>query len=266
MNIDLSGRIALITGSSKGIGLEIAIALGVAGAEVVICARHENELIQAQEKIKTLGITSSALSIDLTKEEAAKEMVNFVIQERGSLDILVNNVGGIPTTGRFEDLSDKDWYDCFTLNTMTTVRFCKEAVPFLRKSKYPRIINISSFVATQPGVYNPHYSACKASIVNLTKYLSNSLAKDGILVNCISPGIIHTVGWENYIQNKSIQENKSAQEIRTNEEIRVIEDVPLKRFGNTKEVASLVVFLASAASSFMIGDNIRVDGGKTRSI
>lgn len=268
MTINLKNRVALVTGSSKGIGLQIALALGESGAKVTICARNEEELIQAHEQMnqREYRIQSSFVVVDATKDDAAQKAVDHVINKWGSLDILVNNVGGITQTGHFVNLSDQDWYDCFTLNTMTVVRFCREAIPFLKKSNSPRIINISSFVAMQPGAFNPHYSACKSSIVNLSKYLSNYLAKDGILVNCVSPGVIHTEGWNNYISKKSIQENKPIEEIKDAEECRVVRHVPLNRFGFSEEVGSVVVFLASDAAAFITGDNLRIDGGRTKSV
>jgi NAD(P)-dependent dehydrogenase (short-subunit alcohol dehydrogenase family) len=266
MEIDLKNRVALVTGSSKGLGLKIATALGTSGAKVTICARNEEYLLKAQKEMEALGITCSFLVTDLTRPESAKETILHVIQNWGGLDILVNNVGGIKKTGRYEELSDEDWYDCFSLNTMTTVSLSREAIPYLKESRYPRIINISSVVATQPGDYNPHYSACKLAIVNLTKHLSNSLAKEGILVNCVSPGIIHTEGWDHYVKNKSDQENRPIQDVAYAEENRVVNGVPLHRLGCSKEVVPLVVFLASDAASFMTGENIRVDGGKVKAV
>jgi len=177
MEISLKGKIALITGSSRGIGLEIAEAFGSAGAKVAICARQQREINAALGRLRKAKIECIGVAVDLEKAGSEKTTLKRVLKEWGAIDILVNNVGGITQTGRFEDLSDRDWLDSISLNLMPTVRFCRVAIPYLLQSTTPRIINIASMVAAQPGSYNPHYSASKAAIVNLTKHLSGIYGK-----------------------------------------------------------------------------------------
>ena len=264
MVIDLKDRIALVTGSSRGIGWEIARTLGLSGAKVAICARDRAELKLATAQLTAAGICSIAMVSDLTKAGTADRVVNRVIKEWGGLDLLINNVGGIPQTGRFEELADEAWVDAFQLNLMPTVRFCRIAIPHLQKSRFPRIINLSSMVAAQPGSYNPHYSAFKAAIVNLSKHLSGVYAKHGVRVNCISPGIIHTEGWDLYIAGKAAEQGIDLATCAAEENSRAVQNVPLKRLGLPQEVAGLVAFLASDHGAFITGSNYRVDGGRVQ--
>ena len=264
MVIDLKDRIALVTGSSRGIGLEIARTLGLSGAKVAICARDRAELKVATTQLKAAGVCCIAGVANLAKEGSSERVVNRVLKEWGGLDILINNVGGIPQTGPFEALADEAWIDAFQLNLMPTVRFCRTAMPHLQKSRYPRIVNLSSMVAAQPGSYNPHYSAFKAAIVNLTKHLAGVYAKDGVLVNCISPGIIHTEGWDLYIAGKAAEQGMALAQCQAEENGRAVQNVPLKRLGLPQEVAGLVAFLASDHGAFITGSNYRVDGGRVQ--
>jgi 3-oxoacyl-[acyl-carrier protein] reductase len=266
MYTGLKNRIILVTGSSRGIGKEIAITLGKAGAKVAICARDEQELKQASKEFKLHKAVCLPILIDLTKSNSAKYVMERIVRKWGGLDILVNNVGGLLKSGQFEELSDRDWISSFQLNLMPTVRFCREAIPFLKKSSNARILNISSMTASQPGSYNPHYSTLKAAVLNLTKHLAGVYAKDGILVNSISPGIIHTEGWENYIQTKAKSERISLDKCRDIENRRATESVPLKRLGTVKEVADLVAFLASDQATFITGTNHRIDGGRVLAV
>ena len=265
MEINLDGRIALITGSSRGIGFEIAKTFGRCGAKVAICAHHRQELRTAEHQLQALGIACVAVVADLERAGSTPRILGRVLRRWGGLDILVNNVGGIAETGRFEDLSDAAWLASFRLNLLPTVRFCRAAIPHLLRSRCPRIINLSSMVAAQPGSFNPHYSAFKAAILNLTKHLAGAYAKHHLLVNCISPGIIHTAGWDGYIKNKAEEDGISLARSQAKENRRAIKNVPLKRLGTCQEVANLAAFLASDQASFITGANHRIDGGRVQS-
>jgi NAD(P)-dependent dehydrogenase (short-subunit alcohol dehydrogenase family) len=265
MGSSLSDRFAVVTGGTKGIGFAIAKDLASHGARVAICARNTAELT-VTDPIFTESSKILLIPVDLSKIGAGAQIVEKILSQWGGLDILVNNAGGLPSTGNFEELSDSDWNDSFQLNLMSVVRLCRHALPVLRKSKCGRIINISSFVAMQPGGFNPHYSAMKLALVNLSKHLSNYLAKDQVTVNCISPGNVDTEGWADYIKNKAADEAKDIKMVEEEENRRVADSIPLGRFAQSNEIASMVRFLASDDASYITGENITIDGGKTRSV
>jgi NAD(P)-dependent dehydrogenase (short-subunit alcohol dehydrogenase family) len=262
----LAGRVALVSGGSKGIGLHIARALGSEGALVAICARNRDRLFQVSDELSSQGVSNLPIPIDLRDPNSAKVAVEAVTDKWRKLDILVNNAGGLPQTGRILDLTDEAWMEAFQLNFFSVVRLCREAIPHLKQSPHGRIINLSSIVAKEPGNFNPHYSAAKAAVHNLTKHLAGFLASDRILVNCISPGIIETEAWDTYIQIKAEQEGKLLSEVKEVENLRAIKSMPLGRLGQPDEIAQAVLFLAGDSSSFITGADLVIDGGKTRAI
>lgn len=263
-NKNFSGRTVLITGSSKGIGLATAQYLGNKGANVVICARSNAEYV-AQE-LEQAGISALGICADLRSKAGVRAVIDKTVSFFGGIDVLVNNCGGLSgfNTGQFMELSDEDWLSCYQLNIMTAVRFSQLAIPFLKQSKSPRIINISSVTGVQPGGFNPHYAMAKAGLINLSKYLSNYLAKEKITVNCILPGIVATEGWDIYIQEKALSESKSIESILQQENARAVANVSLGRLGDVKEVAALIAFIASEEASFITGSNFVIDGGKVK--
>lgn len=265
-NESLHNRVAIVTGASKGIGLGIAKEFAKEGANLVICARSKTGLDNILNQISDKPTKVKTIAVDLSQKDSAKGIVDFALKEFGKIDIVINNVGGITKTGQFESLNDSDWIDSLELNLLSSVRLIREAIPLLRKSAYGRIINISSFVAKEPGKFNPHYSASKAGLVNLSKYLSNYLAEDSITVNTLSPGNIETEGWEEYIEHKAFSENIDISFIRNQEQERVNKSIPLGRQGKVVEIARMVSFLASDNGSYITGSNIVIDGGKLRSL
>ncbi len=261
---DLAGRVALVTGGSRGIGLAVARLLGRRAAKVAICARNSQDLLAARSSFEREQIEFLCIEADLIRPDAAKDAVARIHGQWNRLDILVNNCGGLLAKGQFLDLTDEDWLEAFNLNLMTAVRCCREAIPYLRRSPNARIVNISSLTALQPGVFNPHYAACKAALSSLSKYLSRTLAADGILVNTVSPGIIHTEGWDSYLQEKAADQGADLETVSSQEGQRAIAQIPIGRLGTPPDVANLVAFLASDEASYITGADFIVDGGKAR--
>lgn len=262
MNLNLKDRVALVTGGSRGIGLSIAMELGKAGSQIAICSKTEKHLDAAEKKLKAAGIKVLPILADVTHADAAKRTVELIIHQWSALDILVNNAGGLPKQGSFFDLSDQDWFDAMDLNLISMVRFCRVAIPYLKKSLNPRIINLSSIVARQPGVFNPHYSAAKIAVLNFTKHLAGLLASDRILVNGIVPGSIHTDGWDEYLEQKANERGKSLADVSEEENAKAKQNIPIGRLGLPQEIAAIAVFLASDAAGFITGSEIVADGGK----
>lgn len=263
---NLSGRIALVTGSSIGLGKTIAKALAKKGADIILCARNLNRLKQTAGEIQKTGVNVYYYRVDGKKPLLVKKLFKNLDKEVGKLDILVNNLGGVEKFGSFLELSPKDYIDSFELNFMSTVYFTKEAIPYLKKSKSPRIINISTVPARQPGKFNPHYSASKAAALNLSKHLSNLFASDGILVNSVCPSSLAGEDWDQRVQKRAVESKISVPEavkIMENEEKS---KVPLNKLGHEEDVANLVAFLASDGAKFITGACINVDGGTIKSV
>lgn len=263
MSEDLKYRTALVTGASHGIGRSIALALADHGASIIACGRNHESLCQVHDEV--LKRHSECL-IKSTHDATDPREVERLFCGMTKLDILVNNIGGAEKFGSFFDLTDEDWDRAYHLNFMTMVYFSRAAIPFLRRSDGGRIINIASLPAHQPGFFNPHYSAAKAAMVNLSKHLANILARDNILVNVICPSSLKGGGWERNIENRARGEGISVEEAAQKMESDENAKSPLRRMGMPEDVAELVAFLASDRGNFITGTCIDVDGGISRSI
>lgn len=263
---DLSGRVALVTGASKGIGKAIAVRLAAAGAHVVICARDPERLELTAKEIRELGGSVLAIPVDVTDGNAVRAAVERVANEARCIDILVNNVGGAIRFGGFAELNVDDWANAFQLNVMSMVHFVKASLPWLRQSRNARIITISSIAGVEPGLFNPHYTTTKAATINFTKVLANSLAKEGILCNVVCPGTVRTDAWNKNIDETARREGITREMAAALVEKQEAAKIPLGRIGESDEIAGLVVFLASDDASWITGACFNVNGGKTRSI
>jgi len=267
MDFGLGGRVALVTGASQGIGKAIAVALGKEGAEIVICGRSATKLFEVQCDIKS-GRSVHAFWFDATNPLEVKKFFyhHLFLVSIDRLDILINNVGGAEKFGDFFSLTDEDWERAWKLNFMSMVYFCREAIPWLRKSDQARIINISSLSAHQPGFFNPHYSCAKAAMLNLNKHLATALAGDNILVNAICPSTLKGGGWDRNVANRASMDGISIEEAGRIMEEEECKKTPLGRIGTLEDVANLAVFLASKANNYITGSVFDVDGGTRKSV
>ncbi|HTF10838.1 MAG TPA: SDR family oxidoreductase [Asanoa sp.] len=252
MKLGLSGRHALVTGGSKGIGYGIAAELLAEGAAVTICARTADEVAAAA---KSLDGPVSGHVCDVTDADAVDALVAAAAAERGGIDILVNNAGGAHPGG-FEDLTDEDWKRDLDVKLFSQIRCTRAALPHLRRSAAARVININAVYARYPDPAFFATSVNRAACHNLTKVLAQQYGPEQILVNSVNIGFVVTPQWENIRARRA--------PTLTPDEFfakMAAEEVPLGRFGAVDEVSGLVAFLASDRASYITGASIDVAGG-----
>jgi NAD(P)-dependent dehydrogenase (short-subunit alcohol dehydrogenase family) len=257
VELELTSRRAIVTGGSKGLGKAIAAELLAEGASVVICSRHAGELAEAAAELGEAGGAErlAAMPCDVTDPAQVSDFIAEATRALGGLDILVNNAGGA-RPGRFATLTDEDWHDDIEVKLFSQIRCIRAALPHLRASAAPRVININALYARYPDPAFLASSVNRASCLSLSKALSIELGGEGILVNSVNIGFVETPQWRN-IHSKRAPEMPAGeffgQLART--------EVPLGRFGQPDEVAGLVTFLASDRASYIAGASIDVGGG-----
>jgi len=258
MDLGLGGRRAVVTGGSKGLGRAIAAELLAEGAQVVICSRHEAELEATAAELRKDGGTVTALRCDVTDADqvtAFMEAAAAALGGGGGIDILVNNAGGA-RPGRFESLTDTDWQEDFEVKALSQIRCTRAALPWLRQSTVPRVININAVYARYPDPAFLASSVNRASCLSLAKALSIELGHEGILVNSVNVGFVTTPQWENIHRRRA--PDTPAEEFYAG---LAAQEVPLGRFGRPDEVAGIVAFLAGDRASYITGASIDVAGG-----
>jgi NAD(P)-dependent dehydrogenase (short-subunit alcohol dehydrogenase family) len=263
VELGLTGRRAIVTGGSKGLGKAIAAELLAEGAAVAICSRHAGELEETAAELRTAagaGRQLLALTCDVTDPAQVTDFVAAATADMGGLDILVNNAGGA-RPGRFATLTDEDWHEDIEVKLFSQIRCIRAALPHLRASAAPRVININALYARYPDPAFLASSVNRASCLSLSKALSIELGTEGILVNSVNIGFVETPQWQNI-------HHRRAPEMPADEFFGQLAkaEVPLGRFGRSEEVAGLVAFLASDRASYIAGASIDVGGGMGKSL
>ena len=267
MKIDLRNKIALVTGGSKGIGRGAAESLAGAGATVYICARNLEEMESVVAGMSAAaGNPVKAIQADVTQQEDVDCLIETINSQAGTVDILVNNVGGIGKQVPFEDFPAEDYLSLYDLNVVSMVRMIKAVVPGMIAKGWGRIINMSSENGLQPYPDMIPYNLTKAAIINLSKGLSKLYGKHNILVNTVSPAFIYTPLVEDMLKGQAEQKGISVQDAQSQFLEQNRPGIELGRPGTIEEVGAAVVFLASEQASFITGTNLRVDGGSVSSI
>ena len=256
--MELAGQVALVTGASKGIGRAIALELARAGADLAINARGREALEAVAGEVRACGRQVETVAADVATEAGGQLVVERAVARFGRVDVLVNNAGrGAPR--RLLELTEADWKASFALNFMSAVRLSLACVPLMRAQGGGRIVNIASRVGRQPDPLFAPYAAAKAALINFTKSLANAFSKDGILSNCIVPGLIRTEAVEEAARASAAATGRTVEEVLA-ETLRR-RPIPAGRMGEPADVAGLVVFLASPHASWITGGTFSVDGG-----
>lgn len=262
MDLGLKNRVAIVTGSSRGIGKAIANGLAEEGTNITICARNEDELREVAKEIESsTGTKVLPVQVDLNNKENIEILVEMTVKQFGRLDILVNNTGGPPSL-LFQETSEEDWRRTVDSLLISVVNCCREVIPHMKQHKWGRIINMTSFAAKQPAEKLILSNSVRAGIFGLTKTLSNELAEYGILVNAVCPGWTNTRRVQELAKSTAEKTRKTPEDVIT----EWSNSIPLKRLAQPNEIANLVVFLASERASYITGAVIQVDGGLIKSL
>lgn len=270
MDVNLRGKIALVTGGSKGIGGAIALEVAREGADVAICAREPGPLDESARHIAALGRQVLAVPANLATADGVRTVVEGVLARFGRVDILVNNVGGAPGPGGFANLTDEHWQAAWDLNVMSAVRFSRALIPGMVERRWGRIINVASTSAREPDTVVVHYNCAKAGLLALSKTLANAYAKDGVLVNCVLPGLTRTPAVESSAAKRLKEQGIDVEGLTPDELVNRYyvprRPLPVGRIGQPEDLAAIVAFLASERAAFITGTAINVDGGWVKSI
>ena len=251
MDLGLSGKKAIITRSTRGIGRAISNLLADEGVDLAICSRHQAEVDTAISELSAKGVKVIGSAVDVGDKAAYQAWINSSAEELGGVDIFIPNVsagGG--------DMSDAGWQNNFNIDLMGTTRGIEAALPFLKKSSAASVVVISSTAGVETFMGPQPYNAIKGALVIHAKQLSQALAPAGVRVNCVSPGPVFIKGgaWD-YIKANMTQLYDST-----------LAQIPQGRMGSAEEVANAVVFLASPAASLITGVNLVADGGFTKRV
>jgi 3-oxoacyl-[acyl-carrier protein] reductase len=257
MDLGLKGRVALVAASSQGIGLATAEAFAAEGCRVAMCARNQQTLNSAAEKIrKQQKAEVLAEAFDVIDPVAVTRFVAAVVAKFGSVDICVTNAGGPPAKG-FLAASLEDWQKAVDANFLSNVYFAREVIPHMQRKKWGRIITITSITTKQPVTDLVLSNAVRAAVVGLVKSLANEFGKDGILVNNVGPGFTATDRLKELAKARSSATGKPEQDFLDG----WAAEAPVKRLGEPRELADTIVWLASERASYITGQTVLVDGG-----
>jgi 3-oxoacyl-[acyl-carrier protein] reductase len=247
----------LVAASSQGIGLATAEAFAAEGCRVAMCARNQQTLNSAAEKIRRQHKADVlAESFDVTDPVAVTRFVAAVVAKFGSVDICVTNAGGPPAKG-FLAASLEDWQKAVDANFLSNVYFAREVIPHMQRKRWGRIITITSITTKQPVTDLVLSNAVRAAVVGLVKSLANEFGKDGILVNNVGPGFTATDRLKELAKARSSATGKPEQEFLDG----WAAEAPVKRLGEPRELADTIVWLASERASYITGQTVLVDGG-----
>ena len=267
MDLNIKGKVAVITGGDSGLGLATAKILAAEGAHIVLSDVKQESLEKAAEEIRKHAPDVKVLAVvaDLTKNDSVLKLAEITEKEFGGTNILINCAGARGAAGDFLTLTDEDWQETIDTDLMGAVRICRAFIPQLQKSGWGRLVLVASENAYQPYEEESPYNACKAGIINLSKCLSRSYSNESLLINCISPAYIETpmtdAMMDELAEEKGTTKEEAIQWFLKNKR----PNLAVGRRGKPEEVAAVIAFLSSDVASFVNGSNYRVDGGAVES-
>ncbi len=241
MNIDFTNKTVLVTGGTRGIGASIVRHFENLNAEVIATGANKDQLH------KSINRRVKYHYLDLRNEKSISDFIEYISQLK-KIDVLINNAG-MNKIDPIEKIKDEDWHNIYNINLYGPFVLTREISKIMKKNKYGRIVNIASIFGVISREKRAAYSSTKSGLIGLTKATALDLAKDNILVNSISPGVIETELTKNILGKKSMKELSNS--------------IPLKRLGDSDEIAKLVLFLTSDQNTYITGENIIIDGGYT---
>ncbi|CAN5212490.1 SDR family oxidoreductase [soil metagenome] len=261
MDLGLSGKVALVAGSSRGLGRAIAEELAAEGASLVLCSRQEDSLQEARSAIEQRGASVIAVAADLAEPAQVERVVEAGMREFGRIDILVTNAGG-PPAGPFEQHSPEAWDRAVQLTLGSVLNLTRAVLPGMKERRWGRILNVTSIAVKQPVEGLILSNSVRAAVTGFARTLANEIAPWGITVNNVLPGYTRTERLNELTAANSKAKGISQEEARAAWEAQI----PMGRLGEPREFAALVAFLASERASYITGTSITVDGGWVRSL
>ena len=258
IKFDFKNKNVIVTGSGKGLGKSIAEEFARAGANVVIADISKEDSEKVAEELKQYGVKTQVYIIDVSKYEDVEKMIDFVVKEFGSVDILINNAGicvANPLTQMDVETADA----IIDINVKGTIYGCKAAIPYMVKQKYGKIINLSSIAAKLCGAGSAVYSASKSAVLALTASLAREYARDNININCICPGIIRTPLWEKMLDDMTGNDASKKDSLFAS----FTDQIPNGRPQDPIDISNMILYLCSDEAYNITGQNIGVDGGQT---
>lgn len=264
MDLGINGRVAMVTGASKGMGKASAVAMAEEGCKVAICARTQEDLDEAVKELQGLGVQAIGVRADATKAEDIERFYKETVATLGEVDIVVNAVGGA-TAGTVDTMTDQEWQQNFDRNLFPGIRLIRLALPGMKERRWGRVVNIASITGREfgPDFFMTRdslmgYMSAKAALIAMSKHMAIQLAPFGILVNTVAPGIVTYPGGRRDLWAKSQPPDELKEFFELN--------LPMGGFGWPEPVGALVAFLCSEKPGFLTGTCINFDGGGSRSL
>ena len=261
MDYKINGKVAIVGGSSKGLGKACAVSLAKEGVNIVLCARNSDDLQQAKKDIEVHGVEVLALSVDMSLEEDNKRIVKETLAKFGRIDILVNNSGG-PSPGSFGELSMNDFDEAYNNVLKYNIRMIKYCLPHMEEYGWGRIVNITSVTVKEPSRTMVLSNIFRTAVVSFAKSISRDLIRKGITINNVCPGYFRTDRIKELMEKEAGEESISVEEY----EEQVISTFPHKRFMNPSELGDMVCYLCSSQAHSVNGTTIQIDGGTMKGL